>query len=126
MDIYEKIDIMFSGEAENRPKWADDLLDELKEVKSLLLELKSTQNLNVTANNLDRQYYNFVKQFRINLSPDLQNNIYPTYHYKNQKLGIDIKGLLYDKETTRTLLKYEAFDAYRFAYDHQNTIKISA
>ncbi|MDQ7060892.1 MAG: hypothetical protein Q9M43_07025 [Sulfurimonas sp.] len=127
MDIYEKIDIMFSGEAEDKPKWADELFIEIQEIKSLLYELKNTKATDTrVTKNTDREYYNFVKQFRVNLSPDLRNNIYPTYHYQDLKLGVDSNGLLYNKETTKVLLRYEAFDAYKFAYNNQNSIQISA
>ncbi len=121
MDIYEKIDTIFSGEAEERPQWASELLDELKEIKALLKEHKQPRLKRVTSYNNTEDLYAFIKEFRDKMKADTANNNYPTFNYRGKKLGVDFKGLLYDKETTRTLRREEAFKIYRYAYNlHQD------
>lgn len=122
MNIYEKIDVMFSGNAEDKPKWADEILGELKEIKQLLEEQRNSKNTNKPSQN----FYNFIKEFRISMRADTIQNIYPTFVYNNRMLGVDFKGLLYDKSTSRHLSKDEAYTVYRYAYDQQNYNKYSA
>jgi len=135
MNIYEQIDSIFSGEAEEKPQWASEILKELKEVKVLLQEqkelCKNKPNQLYTAypqnrQNTDSAYYDFVKQFRISMKADTKNNIYPTFEYDGQKFGVDFSGLLYDKKDSKTLSRQEAFRVYRYAYQHKNRSKISA
>jgi len=116
MNIYEKIDVMFSGEAEDKPKWADDILCELREIKLLLQERKKQDN----------NFYDFIRNFRNSMKADGVNNTYPTYYYRNKKIGVDFKGLLYDKMNSKLLSKSEAFKVYRYAYNQQQTTKDSA
>lgn len=56
------------------------------------------------------------------MKPDIYNNIYPEVKYKDKVLGIDNKGLLYDKNTLKFLSKEEAFEAYRYFYNNQDKI----
>ncbi len=117
MDIYEKIDTIFSGEAEERPQWAGELLDELKEIKALLKEHKQPQLKRVATYNNTDDLYAFIKEFRDSMKADTANNTYPTFEYQGKKLGVDFKGLLYDKETTKILRREEAFKVYQYAYN---------
>lgn len=135
MNVYEQIEVIFSGEAEEKPQWAGEILNELQEIKLLLKEQKE-QLINKSHHSYtsypqnrykpDNKYYDFVKKFRVLMKPDTVNNIYPTFEYIGRKLGIDYSGLLYDKKDSKTLSKKEAFQIYRYAYEHQNDYKISA
>ena len=115
MDIYEKIDAIFSGEAEEKPQWAIDILDELKEIKMLLKEHQPPQTKKATNDN--NGLYAFIKHFRVSMRADTNNSIYPTFEYNGRELGVDFKGLLYDKETTHILSKEEAYRVYKYAYN---------
>jgi len=110
MSIYKQIDSIFSSDSAEKPAWADEILNELQEIKKLLKEQKESTN------KVDTDYYNFVKEFRNIMKADITNNIYPTFHYQGKKLGVDFKGLLYDKQTQKYLSKTEAFQVYRYAY----------
>lgn len=118
MNVYNKIDAIFSGESEDKPAWANEILSELKEIKTLLKEQKTT------INKIDKNYYEFIKSFRRSMRADVANNIYPTFNYNGRRLGVDFKGLLYDKETKRTIPKHEAFEAYRYAYEHKESLGV--
>jgi len=131
MNIYEQIDTIFSGEAEERPKWAGELLEEVREMKALLIEQKEFMNSNTYSNNTAFRhnrsgFYDFIKKFRASMQADVLNNIYPTFEYHGKKLGVDYSGLLYDKKTSKTLIRHEAFEVYKFAYNHRHKIQISA
>lgn len=117
MDIYEKIDAIFAGEAEEKPPWAEEILDELREIKSLLKENQAPQKHSVTSYENSTGLYTFVKEFRRSMRADTLNNIYPTFVYKGKRLGVDFKGLLYDKESTRILPRAEAYKVYEYAYN---------
>ena len=118
MNVYEQIDAIFSGEAHDKPQWANEILSELKEIKSLLKEQKQSFPRDKKIYN-DSKYYDFVKEFRIKMKANIEEKTYPTFVYKGRKLGIDFKGLLYDQSTLKTISKKEAFTVYRFAYEQQ-------
>ena len=117
MNIYEKIETIFSGEAEEKPKWANEILNELQEIKLLLQEQKQQ------INKIDSNFYDFIKKFRISMKADIVNNIYPTFRYYNKELGVDFKGLLYDKKTSKILPREEAYKVYKYAYEHKSDLK---
>lgn len=123
MDIYEKIDAIFSGESEEKPQWARDILDELREIKTLLNEHMQPQIKRATSYNDNDGLYAFIKQFRVSMRADTNKSIYPTFEYQGKNLGVDFKGLLYDKETTRILPRDEAYRVYRYAFDTQKYSK---
>jgi len=129
MDIYEKIDAIFSGEAEEKPQWANELLSELKEIKSLLIAQKEhvmSEPTRTIEPKDDKAYFDFVKRFRIAMRADTQKNIYPIFDYKGKKFGIDFNGLLYDRTTSKTISRHEAFKIYRFAYEEEKYSQYSA
>jgi len=112
-NIYKKIEAIFDDDIQEKPKWADEILDELREIKTLLKEQKSS------IKKIDKRYYDFIKEFRKNMRADVANNIYPTFYYNGKKYGVDFKGLLYDKSTSHVIPRDEAFKIYRFAYEQQ-------
>jgi len=115
MNIHEKIEKIFSQERSDAPNWAIELLDELKIIRSMLVNQKpkelSPQN--------HTSFYNFVNDFRVSMKPDVANNIYPEVIYKNKKIGVNFKGLLYYKENGSLLPREEAFKIYRYLYEHK-------
>ena len=131
MNIFDQIDNIFSGECDTKPQWANELLQEIKEIKLLLQEQKELLNqkrysVNTTYKKPDNNFYRFVKEFRVSMKADTKNSIYPTFEYDGKKLGVDYSGLLYDKTTSKTLSKDEAFRVYKFAYKNRFKHKVSA
>ncbi len=114
---------MFSGEAEDKPKWADDILGELREIKILLQEQKKASKQATKSNS---SLSNFINEFRVSMKTDTINNIEPTFIYQDKKLGINKRGLLYDKNSMRILPRAEAFKVYKYAHNHQENIVLSA
>jgi len=95
-DIFDKIEAIFSVE-EDTPKWANEILEELKEIKK---DLKSQQT---KINNIDKNYYEFIKYLRKRLRADVQNDYYPTLIYNNKRYGINFDGLIYDKQDLKVI-----------------------
>ena len=56
MTVYDKIENIFNGYGDDRPVWAIDILQELKEIKELI-----KKNHNSTNKKLDTNYYAFIK-----------------------------------------------------------------
>ena len=131
MNVYEQIESIFSGEAEEKPQWASELLEEIREVKTLLKEQKEllthkSYQPSTTYPQKRNGFYSFIKEFRISMRANVVKNNYPSFDYYGRKLGVDYSGLLYDKESSRTLSREEAFKVYSYAYRHKNEYKISA
>lgn len=129
MNIYEQIDTIFSGESEEKPLWARELQEEMREIKKSLQQLikyqenrKDLPNKHIT-NNI---YYTFIKNFRASMSADMMSKESPTFEYLGRKLGINSSGLMYDKKDFTLLPKQEALEIYKYLYKHQNECKISA
>ncbi len=118
MSIYDKIDTIFSGESEDRPVWVGEILDEIKKLNGLL---KVQQNID----KVDKNYYEFVKEFRKSMKIDVANNIYPTFYYNGKTFGINSKGLLYNKSTKKVIPKNEAFKTYKYAYENRENLCIA-
>jgi len=118
MNIYEKIDTIFSGYGDDRPIWANEILEELNEIKTLL------KNTNNTVNKIDKNYYEFVKDFRQMMKADVEKGLYPKVKYQDKVLGINFKGHLYDTSDNSTLPKDEAFSAYEYFYENQKNLYI--
>ena len=112
-NIYKKIEAIFDDDIQEKPKWADEILDELKEIKTLLREQKSS------IHKIDKRFYSFIKSFRESMKADVANNIYPTFHYNGRKYGVDFKGLIYDKDNLKIIPKNEAYKIYKYAYQQQ-------
>lgn len=121
MNIFDQIDTIFSGEAEDKPKWAEEILNQLTEIKTLLQEQNNSKPKRINHN-----FYTFIKEFRNSMKANTIKNVYPTFLYHGRKLGIDFKGYLYDKESLKVLSKDEAYIVYKYAYNHQDNKKRSA
>ena len=116
MNIYEKIDKIYSKKDDKEV--LEQILSELKEIKNLLKDLENPRR-NRKAN---RDYYKFVNEFRKKMKPDTTNNIYPEIIYQDRRIGVNFKGHLYDKDTTNTLPKIEAFALYEYFYEKREEI----
>jgi len=112
-NIYKKIEAIFDDDIQEKPKWADEILDELREIKTLLREQQSS------IHKIDKRFYSFIKSFRESMKADVANNIYPTFYYNGKQYGVDFKGLLYEKSTSQIIPRDEAFRIYKYAYEQQ-------
>lgn len=114
MTVYEQIEDMLN-KSEKRPEWVDEILFELREIKRLLQEGKHKQKKN-------REFFRFINRLREQMRADIANDIYPEIHFKDRILGINFKGYIYDKYTTKELTAQEAYEVYRFLYDNQERL----
>lgn len=125
MNVFEQIENIYSGENESKPAWANDMLAELQEIKRLLQSLNRSQPTPSEewkpSAFKQNDYYTFVNQFRKSLQPNTATNYYPTFIFKGRKLGVNFKGWLYDKQSTKPLSKQEAFAVYSYAYSQHKT-----
>ena len=103
---------------DDRPIWANEILEELKTIKTLL------KNTNTTVNKIDRNYYEFVKEFRLMMKADTEKGFYPKIKYHEKVLGVNFRGFLYDTSDNSTLKKDEAFSAYEYFYENQKNLNI--
>jgi hypothetical protein len=132
-NIYKEIEAIFDEEFDQKPPaWANEMMNDIKEIKTLLQtqnqqQIKIQSQLNTqhqTIKRIDQNFYNFIKEFRKNMKANVDRNIYPTLHYNNKRYGINFKGLIYDKEDLHILPKSEAFKIYEFAYEKRNYLDI--
>jgi len=119
MDIYQQIEKMLDGE-KNRPKWADEILKELFEIKNLLLQNSSDRQNDQYK---DVAYYKFIKSFRKQIQRDIANNLTIEVEYFGKKIGIDLKGFFYDLDSNKNLPAHKAYQIYRFLYENQDNIE---
>jgi len=127
-NIFEKIDTMFSGVNDDRPMWAVELLDELKEIKELLQSTKSlsvvkqepipnTPNITVSSytKTARSDFFTFVDCLRETYK---DSNNYPyDLHYNNMILGISDGGLIYNKLTNKVFHTDQAKQIYKDLYN---------
>ncbi len=116
MTVFEQVEKMLK-ENDTRPEWVDEILFELREIKRLLHETKHPSGKK------KRDYFRFINKLREELRADLARDIYPEIRYKGKKLGINLKGYIYDKTTTKDLPAHEAFEVYRFLYDNRERLE---
>ena len=113
--IYQKIDAIFTHELDAPPAWATELLQEVQELKSLIKEEKRESRKR------DREFYAFLKEFRLSMKADVNKNVYPKIiDYKGRKLGVNFDGLLYDVKNSNLLPTKEAFRVYGYLYKKKN------
>ena len=123
-DIYSKIDRLYSDlDQSNRPQWVDELKDELKQIKSLLQNLSTSTTNPTPSRSKSREYFRFVQTLRERLRADTTQDVYPELHYQNKRIGVNFKGLLYDKLTSKIVPKVEAFEIYDYFYSKKDKIE---
>ncbi len=125
MNIYEKIDEIFSGESDDRPQWATEILDELKELKELIKNCKSLPIQNEPAKNISinnnisnaDDFHKFMTYYRNT------NKESTTIHYKNEIYKLNERGLIYNIATNRVISTTYAIEIYRSLYfQSQNAV----
>ncbi len=116
-NIYEQVEKLLN-EQDNHPKWVDEMLFELREIKKLL---QNTNKSKIEAQN-KTGYFTFVNKLRKEMRADIISGIYPEVHYQDKILGVNFKGHLYDKATTEELPALEAFAVYRFLYENRSKL----
>jgi len=118
----ERIEKMFDSAVEEAPatppKWASELLTEMRELKQLFLQNLQQQQQQSTSNSSYRKdgFYEFVQALRNQLKPNVSENRYPEIAHDGRVFGITINGLLYDKATGHTLERSDAFTTYKSLY----------
>jgi len=113
-NIYQQIDKIFDNPSSKRPKWADELFEEIQELKALL-KAQTQQTQQKSKNEKSDDFFEFLREFR----KDLQTDTAKSIEYQGQKLGIDSNGLLYHKETLATLSRQKAYLIYNYFYKIQ-------
>lgn len=113
--IYQKIDAIFANELDTPPAWAVELRQEVQELKELITEA------NQKSHQRDREFYSFLKEFRLTMRADVEKKLYPKIiDYKGRKLGVNFDGLLYDVKSSHLLPTKEAFRVYNYLYKKKN------
>jgi len=120
MNVYEQVEKLLH-ETPERPEWADAMLFELREIKRLLEQMQTSRPAAHSKGKAD--YFRFVNRLRKELRADILNDIYPEIRYDGRELGINFKGYIYDKATTKELPAHEAFAVYRFLYDNRDRLE---
>lgn len=122
MSILSQIEQIFNdSEAQQERKNYEQVLSELKEIKAMLrMVLMSEVVQTKKASSIDHdKYIKFVNDFRRKMQPDTILGIYPEFHYGKQRLGIDFRGYIYNKDSSETLSALEAKKIYRWLYENK-------
>ena len=95
--------------------YVNDLAEELRALKAKLHQSPRTNEADPYCS---EAYFEFVTKLRGKMRANVEKNYYPSIKIDGMKLGIDFKGLLYDRKTHRTLPRALAFEVYHKLYDH--------
>jgi len=111
-----------SHRSENEALWSyvNDMASELRDMKAQLKEKPVSGNTD--SKYLSDDYFSFVTKLRGKMKANVEKNYYPRIRIDGMELGIDFKGLLYDRKTNRTIPRALAFDVYHKLYD-QHCVK---
>jgi len=122
MNIYDKIENMFKDELDlSNQEALKMILNELSEIKQIL-KFSPKQYKNEYKKTLPKEYFEFVRQFRLDMKEDRINGIFPEIEFEGLRLGINDRGFLYNKDTGKILPRYKAFEIYEKLY-YQYTIR---
>lgn len=118
MTIYEKIENMFGDDVKDvNQDMLQTILDELSEIKQIL-KFTPREYKKEYKKNLPKEYFDFVRKFREDMKEDHINHIYPEISFEGMRLGVNQRGLLYNKDTNSLLPRYKAFEVYEKLYRH--------
>ena len=117
-NVYEKIEKLYKKEDVTEPTWVKELKQDVKEIKLLLKNMQNPKR----AKRKSKDYFTFVNILRERLKADTIKEVYPEVHYKGRRIGVNIKGHLYDKATTKSLPSQEAFALYEYFYAKKEKI----
>ena len=120
MNVYEQLQKMI--EEDNNTDTLKEILYELKEIKKLLSKKEFANTKQKRYNKKSQDYYDFVYKLRKELRADVNNNKFPEVNFNNQRLGVNYKGWIYDKETTLELPAKEAFKVYEYLYENRDNL----
>ena len=110
-DLFDKINNLFAGDIyPDSPTWAKEILLELRRIRVVLEEG------NVQRQGMNDDFREFVANFRAKMKANVNTNYYPEVTIEGRRIGVDHKGLLYDKQTLRLLNKADAFRIYSKLY----------
>ncbi len=110
MDEFENV----IGDLYDTPLWAQEMITELKAIRSLLEEQKS--------NRKPYNFYDFINTFRKEMQADVEQGRYPEIEINKRRVGVTKVGLLYDKATSDIIERAEAFSIYKSLYKrHQRS-----
>lgn len=113
-DLFDKINGLYAGDIyPEHPSWAAEIISELRKIR-IILENNALHHQN--NNRQDNGFREFVAQFRKDMQPNTNTNHYPEVMVDGRRIGVDFKGLLYDKKTSKLLSRQEAFRIYRLLY----------
>jgi len=106
--------------SENDALWSyvNEMASELKDLKAQLKKTALSQK--ETDKYTSDDYFTFVTRLRGKMRANVDKNYYPSIKIDGMELGIDFKGLLYDRKTNRTLPRTLAFEVYHKLYDHHS------
>ena len=123
MTIFEEIDRMFLDNDHDSNCNTKQILSELRDIKTIVQDIKILLNKKDRGRRKkSREYYRFVEALREKLYADIDKGIYPEISYDGRKLGVDAKGMIYDKSTQHLLPTYEAFEVYDFLYENRKDL----
>jgi hypothetical protein len=122
MNIYDQINQIFDNNP-NEPKWTKDIIEEIRELKIIINDLKNSKNYqnNNNCNRTNSDLMQFVNELREKKKPNIDKNIYPKIEYLGYTLGIDLRGYLYDMDTSKILSREDAFEIYKDMYNLQKS-----
>jgi len=113
-DLFDKINSLYAGDIyPDSPTWAKEILLELRRIRVVLEEG------NVQRQGMSKDFREFVANFRTKMKANTNTNYYPEVTVEGRRIGVDHKGLLYDKQTLRLLNKADAFRVYDKLYQEQ-------
>ena len=95
--------------------YVNDMAEELRALKEKLHQSPGTTQADQYQS---EAYFEFVTKLRGKMRANVEKNYYPTIRIDGLELGIDFKGLLYDRSNNRTLPRALAFEVYHKLYDH--------
>jgi len=104
--------------SENEALWSyvNEMASELRILKDKLNTTAHSEQINNKYRS--EKYFSFVTKLRDKMRANVETNYYPSIKIDGMKLGIDFKGLLYDKRTHKILPRVLAFEVYHRLYDH--------
>ncbi len=112
--VYEQLDKLLSDNKQ-RPPWVDEILFELKEIKTLLKKQQDRR--------YSEDYFKFVENFKKRLKNNLVDGKYPEIYFKGKNYGINLRGFIYDKETSQDIPAKDAFEIYYFLYKNKKNLE---
>ena len=103
--------------SEHEALWSyiGEMTEEIRKLRAQVEESEKTVRESDKYRSED--YFSFVMQLREKMRANVENNYYPKIRIDGMELGIDFKGLLYDRKTSKTLPRALAFEVYHKLYD---------